>query len=88
MPEGLLEQIDLEDLENIGSDDDKAMQQLEETFDVAEDLYDLYLKDALETHLGFGPEAEGIISDSTDEEGDADDGLNSVDTEEQKKECK
>ena len=56
--------MDLDDLENINSDDDRIMQQLEETHDVAEDLYDVYSVDALETYLGFGPSADGIISDS------------------------
>lgn len=67
LPDKLLNaDVDEDDLEDIDSDDDKIMQQLEETHDIAEDLFELYHKDALETFLGFGVQVEGLLSDSSD----------------------
>ena len=73
MPDGLRDQINLDDLENLDSDDDKIMEQLDETHDVAEDLYDLYMKDSLEVYMGYGPEMmDGAFTDSSDSAGGGD----------------
>ena len=61
-PEGIHERED----DEVDSDDDKIMQQLEETHDVSNDLYDLYTVDALEFYLGFGPEIDGLMGGDDD----------------------
>ena len=74
-PEGILDKDD----DDMDSDDDKIMQQLEEAHDISSDLYDLYTVDALEFYLGFGPEIDGLLdgenpeSDSDDDDDDAGD---------------
>lgn len=72
-PEGIHERDD----EDVDSDDDKIMQMLEETHDIANDLYDLYTVDGLEFYLGFGPELDGLMEgmgeDDSDEDSDGDD---------------
>ena len=65
-PEGIHDQ----DEDEVDSDDDKIMQQLEEAHDIANDLYDLYTVDGLEFYLNFGPELDGLMGG---EEGDSDD---------------
>jgi len=66
-PDGIHEREE----DEVDSDDDKIMQQLEETHDISNDLYDLYTVDALEFYLGFGPELDGLM-DGEDGEGDSD----------------
>lgn len=66
-PEGIHDRDD----EEVDSEDDKVMQQLEEAHDVSNDLYDLYTTDALEFYLGFGPELDGLM-DGEDGEGSDD----------------
>ena len=70
-PEGIHDRDD----DDVDSDDDKVMQQLEETHDIANDLYDLYTVDALEFYLNFGPEIDGLMGDDDLEGmgGDSDD---------------
>jgi len=74
-PEGIHDKDD----DDLDSEDDKIMQQLEMAHDVSNDLYDLYTVDALEFYLGFGPEIDGLLDgpegddDSDDEDGDGDD---------------
>ena len=65
--------------EDVDSEDDKIMQQLEEAHDVANDLYDLYTVDSLEFYLNFGPELDGLMGDDlekdccdSDQDGDED----------------
>lgn len=48
------------------------MQQLEEQHDISNDLYDLYVTDALEFYLGFGPELDGLMGDDGDDDDDSD----------------
>lgn len=67
-PEGIHDRDD----DDVDSDDDKIMQQLEEAHDIANDLYDLYTTDALEFYLGFGPEIDGLMGEDgmdSDEDG-------------------
>jgi len=62
------------DDEDVDSEDDKIMQQLEEAHDVANDLFDLYTVDALEFYLNFGPELDGLMGDQDpDDDGVEDD---------------
>lgn len=68
-PEGIHDRED----DDVDSDDDKIMQQLEEAHDIANDLYDLYTADALEFYLGFGPEIDGLMGEDGDSDEDDDD---------------
>uniref|UniRef100_A0A7S3I5S4 Nucleosome assembly protein n=1 Tax=Favella ehrenbergii TaxID=182087 RepID=A0A7S3I5S4_9SPIT len=69
-PEGIHDK----DEDDLDSDDDKVMQQLEEAHDISNDLYDLYTVDALEFYLGFGPEIDGLLDGEGPESGeDSDD---------------
>ena len=68
-PEGIHDRDD----DDVDSEDDKIMQQLEECHDVSNDLYDLYTVDALEFYLGFGPEIDGLMGDDGDDDEDSDD---------------
>ena len=68
-PEGVHDRDD----DDVDSDDDKIMQQLEEAHDVANDLYDLYTVDALEFYLNFGPELDGLMDGEDGEDGEGDD---------------
>ena len=61
----------------LDSDDDKVEQQLEDADDIAEDLYELYTKNALACYLGFGPKM-GVLLDS-EESDDEKDGSDSSD---------
>merc|ERR1712060_876386 len=60
------------DGDELDSDDDKIMQQLEEAHDIANDLYDLYTVDGLEFYLGFGPELDGLMPGDSDDDDDDD----------------
>ena len=68
-PEGIHDRDD----DDVDSDDDKIMQQLEEAHDIANDLYDLYTVDGLEFYLGFGPELDGLMDGMDDDSDDDDD---------------
>lgn len=68
-PEGM----DDKDADDLDSEDEKVMQQLEEANDICSDLYDLYTTDALEFYLGFGPEIDGLLDGEGPESGDSDD---------------
>ena len=68
-PEGIRDR----DEDDVDSEDDKVMQQLEETHDIANDLYDLYTVDALEFYLGFGPEIDGLFDQGEGPESEDDD---------------
>ena len=68
-PEGM----DDKDVDDMDSDDEKVMQQLEEANDISSDLYDLYTTDALEFYLNFGPEIDGLLDGEGPESGDDDD---------------
>jgi len=67
-PEGINDKED----DDVDSEDDKIMQQLEEAKDIANDLYDLYTVDGLEFYLGFGPELDGLMDGMGDDD-DSDD---------------
>ena len=68
-PEGIHDK----DADDVDSDDDKLMQQLEEAHEVSNDLYDLYTLDALEFYLGFGPEMDGLFDEDGDDDSSDDD---------------
>ena len=68
-PEGIHDRDD----DDVDSDDDKIMQQLEEAHDIANDLYDLYTVDAIEFYLGFGPEIDGLMGEGPESDDDDDD---------------
>ena len=68
-PEGIHDRDGDDDLD---SDDDKIMQQLEEAHDIANDLYDLYTVDGLEFYLDFGPSIDGLMPGEGDDSDDDD----------------
>ena len=56
------------DAEDVDSDDEKILMQLEEAHDVANDLFDMYHTDALEYYLNFGQNFQDLMGGMQDQE--------------------